>query len=249
MEPGSWKKHKKKIRGETLGLISTEECDVGYIDRYGKTVLIRACYHKMEEIALKLIGTGLSRPEYIDPIGYTALILACKNKMDKVALKLIDTGSSIPEYIDMLGYTALFYAIENGMMQVIPILRRLGVSESRQNHVNDFVPPENDYIYIYQPPIINFVYQPSIKCNLKTGDFVNGLHLLQNNLCRTCGKFSGEHEFGSSNQQGLNAQVLSVLNTNVRPDDSASMVDESHVGSTYTQGTVLQSVISVPSYF
>lgn len=178
--------------------------------------------------------------------GNTALMWACYNKMEGVALKLIETGHSKPEQVNRRGNTALIWACQNNMEQVIPILQRLGGHEGQQQNYNQ------------QQPLNNFVYQPPIKCTLKSGDFVSGHHLLQNNIYRTCGKAAGEHEAGYSVPQQLNAQVLSTLNADIRPNDSVSIIDKSHIGSygtgsylgsTSGQKPAIQSVIGAPSYF
>jgi ankyrin repeat protein len=102
---------------------------------FDRSPLMDACIHKKEDMALKLIESGNSKPDYVNNDGYTALIYACMNRMEKVAIKLIETGNSKPEQYDKKYlYTALIWSCVKNMPNVA--LKLIETGNSKPETVN-----------------------------------------------------------------------------------------------------------------
>jgi ankyrin repeat protein len=112
-----------------IQLINKE--DVEYVDKYGNTTLMWACWCRVTDVALKILdmsdSCNIIKPEQINKDGDTALIIACRNKMTEVSLKLLDMDDiRKPEQITIYGETALSYAYQNEMPEVIKKIHELG---------------------------------------------------------------------------------------------------------------------------
>ena len=73
----------------------------------------------MEDVALALIHTGLSKPDYIGIDECTALQISCKYKMEDVALALINTGLSLPNHVSFAMDSAIMEACKNNMSEAV----------------------------------------------------------------------------------------------------------------------------------
>lgn len=92
------------------------------------TLLMMACYYKLEKVALKLLEKlPYHNLYYIEKNnGFTALIYACANKMEKVALKiLIYPKLCNYKHIAKNGNSAYISAYINSMTNITNILDKL----------------------------------------------------------------------------------------------------------------------------
>lgn len=75
-----------------IALLLIENCTIlGHTNKNNETPLIVACKNSMDDIAIKIINTGIANPLHVDDNMSDALIHASKNKMEKTikALKEI----------------------------------------------------------------------------------------------------------------------------------------------------------------
>ena len=111
---------------ETFVMFLLDHCDVSYDKKHGRPsfqLLIRACYTKLQNVALRIIdmfGTECHLGKY-DSIGNTALMLACKNNLKDVVFKLVDTFDlkCKPYHRNVNDYTALIISCKSAEPEII----------------------------------------------------------------------------------------------------------------------------------
>jgi len=97
------------------------QCD--YVDQYGATPLIQACYFGMDIDVVKALLDAGCDVNYTNKSGGTALLLAviCRNDYDVIDL-LLDSGADV-NHRNKAGSTPLIYAVRN--KNPIRVLQRL----------------------------------------------------------------------------------------------------------------------------
>jgi ankyrin repeat protein len=99
-----------------LKLISMNKINIGYVNNYGNTAFLLACFRNMEKVALELLKTEQTNLEQVNNNGNTAFIWACQNKMEKVIREIMKNHKLTtykPGHITKSGKTALMIACEN----------------------------------------------------------------------------------------------------------------------------------------
>ena len=133
---------KNRLRTSSiLDLIKDNEIDQTILDDDGYTLLLSACEHEINDVALALIATGHSNPGFQSKRGDTALIIACRYKMSDVALELIrieesNPGDTNPGATDKNRDTALILACKNKLKDVA--LALIATGRSNPSVVNLF---------------------------------------------------------------------------------------------------------------
>lgn len=88
--------------------------------RYEKTVLMRACDEKLEEIALNILDyPTLCNLDYVNQYKGTALMVACDNNLESVAVKMLTTPSLCNLTYSSYAGDALIIAAKNKLTKVV----------------------------------------------------------------------------------------------------------------------------------
>lgn len=94
-------------------LLDSEDNDPGIIEDVQQiTPLFYAILRKNEELAIRILETGRSRPDLTTKMNETCLMMACHFQMKELAHKLLDTGKSRLEVISHLKYNAFIYSCQ-----------------------------------------------------------------------------------------------------------------------------------------
>lgn len=132
---------------EALAIIATGECDLSYVDSFGRNMLMYACAHACSEdsvkIILALIATGKSNPEYINPSrDNTALIAILNHSVDEelkreIAKALMDTKSCNVHYVSKYYTSALTHACVIGSTELALEIINAGSDNNGANYYDE----------------------------------------------------------------------------------------------------------------
>jgi len=106
-------------------------------DRFGRTLLIKACAGGHPQLAQCLLDRGADVNARNIDLGWDALMLSAANGHVAVCALLIERGANIHSR-DVSGYNALFYASANGHVAVCRLLLKNGANvHARDDNGND----------------------------------------------------------------------------------------------------------------
>lgn len=73
-------------------IVKKNNYNPGLVDATGYTVLLRACYNELSDVAIAIIKSGDSSYNVVDPQGYTAFDIVVIKKLQEVAYEMVING-------------------------------------------------------------------------------------------------------------------------------------------------------------